>query len=103
MARQLSSPNAHPEPLRTTSYSYDERGTLTSLVQQATGDPDGSQGFSATSMGPARTWTFINTYSAAHPSLLVRQAIDGPRSDVADVATYEWDELGNLTSVTDAL
>src|SRR4051794_6326856 len=76
-------PTRIAEPLRTTSYSYDERGTLTSLVQQPTDDPDGSRGFSATSTGLARTRIFINIYSGTHPGSLIRQAIDGPRSDVA--------------------
>ncbi|HTT40132.1 MAG TPA: DUF6531 domain-containing protein, partial [Burkholderiales bacterium] len=90
-------------PQRITTFSYDDRGTLTSKTIQPTSDADGSQGFNAAAAGSARTWTYMNTYSSVTPGLLIQQVVDGPRTDVADLTTYVWDELGNLISVTNAL
>ncbi|MCM5682965.1 hypothetical protein M8A51_25870 [Schlegelella sp. S2-27] len=55
-------------------------------VEQATTDANGSQGFSASLAAgvPARTWTY--TYNQ-HGQVLTE---DGPRTDVADVTTYEY-------------
>nr|WP_259372171.1 hypothetical protein [Caldimonas mangrovi] len=55
-------------------------------VEQATTDANGSQGFSASLAAgvPARTWSY--TYNAYGQVL----SEDGPRTDVADVTTYEY-------------
>ncbi|HTT40226.1 MAG TPA: DUF6531 domain-containing protein, partial [Burkholderiales bacterium] len=96
-------PHRIAEPLRIKTFTYDVRGTLTSKTIQATNDADGSQGFNASANGSAQTWTYTNTYSSVTPGLLIRQVVAGPRTDVANVTTYVWDESGNLISVTNAL
>ncbi|MCM5682963.1 hypothetical protein M8A51_25860 [Schlegelella sp. S2-27] len=55
-------------------------------VEQATTDANGSQGFSASLAAgvPARVWTY--TYNQ-YGQVLTE---DGPRTDVADVTTYEY-------------
>ncbi|MCM5681572.1 hypothetical protein M8A51_18765 [Schlegelella sp. S2-27] len=55
-------------------------------VEQATTDANGSQGFSASLAAgvPARVWTY--TYNQ-YGQVLTE---DGPRTDVADVSTYEY-------------
>ncbi|MCM5681570.1 RHS repeat protein [Schlegelella sp. S2-27] len=55
-------------------------------VEQATTDANGSQGFSASLAAgvPARTWSY--TYNQ-YGQVLTE---DGPRTDVADVTTYEY-------------
>ncbi len=77
-----------------------------SKTVQATSDPNGTAGFSATPVGPPRTWTY--TYNAAGQPLTV----DGPRTDVADVITNTYyasnDPAGNyregdLATTTNAL
>jgi YD repeat-containing protein len=84
-------PTAMAEPLRITTNAYDPdgtlcgaRGALCSRSIQPTTDANGSQGFGATSSGPARIWTY--TYNAAGSVL----TINGPRTDVSDVTTYTY-------------
>lgn len=96
-------PHRIAEPKRITTYVYDSHGTVAFKSIQATSDADGSQGFSASAVGAPRTWNYTNTYSTSTPGLLVRQVVDGPRSDVADLTTYVWDESGNLIAVSNAL
>ncbi len=55
-----------------------------SKIEQPTTDANGAQGFSATVDGDARVWTY--TYNRYGKVLTA----DGPRSDVADVWTYEY-------------
>ncbi|WP_230970566.1 RHS repeat domain-containing protein [Nitrogeniibacter aestuarii] len=55
-----------------------------SKTEQPTTDGTGAQGFSASVDGPARTWTY--TYNRYGKVLTA----DGPRTDVADVWTYEY-------------
>ncbi|WP_227815936.1 RHS repeat-associated core domain-containing protein [Nitrogeniibacter aestuarii] len=55
-----------------------------SKTEQPTTDGTGTQGFSASVDGPARTWTY--TYNRYGKVLTA----DGPRTDVADVWTYEY-------------
>lgn len=106
------------EPKRITTYSYHgEAGVscapsgastmlLCSKSIQATTDTNGSAGFSATSVGSARTTAY--TYNLSGQLLTV----DGPRTDVTDVTTlsyYTADDvtgnyrIGDLSSVTNAL
>jgi YD repeat-containing protein len=91
------------EPKRITTYAYDAQGNLTSKSMQATTDTTGASGFSATPTGSPRTWAYTNTYSNAVPGLMTRQVINSPRTDVADTTTYVWDNVGNLSAVTNAL
>jgi YD repeat-containing protein len=84
-------PTGIAEPLRITTFVYDvdgsqcgARGALCSKSIRATTDADGSQGFSATQIGTARTWTY--TYNT-NGSLLT---MDGPRTDVSDVTSYTY-------------
>jgi RHS repeat-associated protein len=96
-------PVAIAEPKRLTTLNYDDRGNLTARTVQATTDPNGASGFSAAPTGAARTWTYTNTYSANAPGVMVQQVADGPRTDVADLTVYRWNDAGNLISVTNAL
>jgi YD repeat-containing protein len=99
------------EPLRITTLTYDSdgsqcgaRGALCSKSMQATTDANGSQGFSATTTGPARTWSY--TYNSNGRVLTV----NGPRTDVSDVTTYTYHanddtdpgKRGNLSTITNA-
>jgi len=84
-------PTGIAEPLKVTTFAYDAdgtqcgaRGALCSKSIQATTDANGSQGFSATPSGTARTWTY--TYNANGDVL----TINGPRTDVSDVTTYTY-------------
>jgi len=55
-----------------------------SKIEQPTSDATGAQGFSATVDGDARVWTY--TYNRYGKVLTA----DGPRSDVADIWTYDY-------------
>jgi YD repeat-containing protein len=100
---QFRLPVVVAEPLRRTTYAYDDHGNVTRKTIEATSDANGSLGFSAPANGPARTWTYTYTYSSVVPGHVVRLVVDGPRTDVADQTTYDWDEQGNLASITNAL
>ena len=104
-------PTGIAEPLRITTFVYDTdgtqcgaRGALCSKSIQATTDADGSQGFSATPSGSARSWAY--TYNA-NGSVLT---INGPRTDVTDVTTYtyyanndaELGKRGNVATISNA-
>jgi YD repeat-containing protein len=111
------------EPKRITTYQYDANGNQISLSHQATTDTNGSQGFNATPTGNPRTWTYSNCYpgsppvcnpTAPLPQLMVSQAVDGPRTDAADVTTYTFRSatdtgnppafhMGDLWKITNAL
>jgi RHS repeat-associated protein len=73
------------EPGRETTYTYTPGGKrLTETVRDlATGE----------------TRTTTNTYNA----LGLLETVDGPRTDVADVTTYDYDSAGNLALITNAL
>jgi RHS repeat-associated protein len=70
---------------------------LCKKVEQATADAAGAQGLFATVTGTPRIWTY--TYN----SFGQVTSVDGPRTDVSDVATLTYDTSGNLTSITNAL
>jgi RHS repeat-associated protein len=91
------------EAKRITTLAYDAQGNLVSRSVQATTDNTGSLGFNGAPTGAPRTWTYTNTYSSSVPGLLTRQVVAGPRSEVADTTTYDWDSVGNLVAVTNAL
>ena len=110
-------PKRIAEPLKITTYSYNgdpgvscaPTGSSAGLVcrrsVQATTDSSGALGFSATTAGTARTWDY--TYDAFGRVL----TLDGPRTDVSDVATHAYYandssqglNRGMLYTVTDAL
>lgn len=73
------------QPQRLTTYSYDANGNLLSrsVKDKATNE----------------TRTVSYTYNGFGQVLTV----DGPRTDVSDVTTYEYDTSGNLTKITNAL
>jgi YD repeat-containing protein len=79
-------------------------GVLCSKSIQGTTDAHGAAGFGATPAGAPRVWTY--TYNA-NGSVLTA---DGPRSDVADTATYtyyanddaELGKRGNVATITNA-
>lgn len=87
------------EPGRTTTYSYNTRGQV--LTRTVT-DP---------ASGITRRWTY--TYHDSPTALVGRlKTIDGPRTDVSDITTYDYytsddpggDYLaGDLKSITNAL
>jgi RHS repeat-associated protein len=97
-------PTRIAEPKRITTNVYDAtgatcgaKGALCSRSIQATTDANGSQGFSATPTGTARTWTY--TYNAQGQVLTV----NGPRTDVSDLTTYTYDAQGNVATVKNAV
>nr|WP_247422762.1 RHS repeat domain-containing protein [Ralstonia pseudosolanacearum] len=71
-------------PTKLQSYSYDSNGNLTRYSETPTADSDGSQGFSATTTGSARTiiWTYTADGLVATSS--------GPRTDVGTGTTYVY-------------
>lgn len=73
------------EPQRLTTYSYDTNGNLLSrsVKDKTTND----------------TRAVSYTYNALGQVLTV----DGPRTDVSDITTYEYDASGNLTKIINAL
>lgn len=71
------------EPNRVTNFSYDANGNLLKRT--------------VTAGANSRSWTF--TYNAAGQVL----TMDGPRTDLSDISQFAYDNLGNLSSVTDAL
>ncbi len=73
------------EPQRLTTYSYDANGNLLSR--------------SVKDKGTNETRTVSYTYNGFGQVLTV----DGPRTDVSDITTYDYDTSGNLTKVTNAL
>ena len=76
-------PTQITEPGRTTTFTYDAAGNrLTKTI---------------TAGGQSRTWSY--TYN----SFGQVTSVDGPRTDVSDVATLTYDTSGNLTSITNAL
>jgi YD repeat-containing protein len=80
------------ESLRITSYTYDANGNTLTQTVQATTDGNGSKGFSATTTGTPKTWTY--TYNALG-QLLTKT---GPGVNL----TQTYDEQGNLSTVTNA-
>ncbi len=88
------------------AYVYDTEpiAVLCKQVEQATTDTTGGAGFGATASGAPRTWTY--TWNR-HGQMLTA---NGPRTDVADITTYEyypdttanWTK-GDLKTLTNAL
>jgi RHS repeat-associated protein len=78
-------PTLITEPTKTTAFTYDVTGQLLSRTE------------TDTATQASRTWTY--TYTAQ--GLLAR--VDGPRTDVSDVRTLEYDAQGNRLRTTNAL
>jgi YD repeat-containing protein len=79
-------PTLVTEPLRNTSYTYDDKGNLLTLAIMPMGGTS----------GPRITHYTYNQYGQV-------LTIDGPRTDVSDVTSYSYDPQGNLISVSNAL
>jgi YD repeat-containing protein len=92
----LRLPVAIAAPLLRTTLTYDTVGRLTGMTTQATTDANGTAAFGATLIGKARNWS--QTYTDA--GLLRTKR--GPRTDVDDTTSYEYDVAGNLTKITNA-
>jgi YD repeat-containing protein len=98
------------EPLRLTRYSYDPQGNLLNKTVQPTTDTTGGAGLAAVAAGTARTISYT------HSPLGQVLTIDGARTDVADITTYNYYAIdasctgasalgcrGQLQSVSNAL
>jgi RHS repeat-associated protein len=96
-------PHRIAEPLRITAFTYDAQGNVLTRTIQATTDANGAQGLNATATGAPRTWSYAYTYSGTVPGQITQLIVDGPRTDVADTTTYDFDGSGNLIAVTNAL
>ncbi|MES2321016.1 MAG: hypothetical protein V4633_02010 [Pseudomonadota bacterium] len=85
------------EPKRITTFTHFPSGLVNTKTVQATTDEDGASGFAATKTGTPRTWTYA--YNGSGRIL----TITGPRTDVLDLTTFEYDTKNNLISVTNAV
>ena len=65
-------------PLRSSTNIYDDKGNITSITEA---DPIHAI---------SRTTTVTYTYSTVVPGLVINKVVDGPRSDVSDVTTYNY-------------
>jgi YD repeat-containing protein len=65
-------------PLKTTTYVYDSKGNITSVSEA---DPVNNK---------TRTTITTYTYSTAVPGLVLTKVVDGPRTDVSDITTYQY-------------
>ncbi|QDQ24999.1 RHS repeat protein [Chitinimonas arctica] len=88
----LRIPLAISAPSLRTTFVPDTKGNILSRTEQATLDPNGSQGFNATLTGSARVWQY--TY---HPNGLLWTITEPDRS----VSTFVYDTQGNLSQATD--
>lgn len=85
------------EPRRLTTFTYDASGNVLTRTEQATSDPSGSTGFDAAPAGSPRVWTY--TYNAIGQVL----TMTGPRTDLLEQTVYQYDDNGNLATVTNAV
>jgi YD repeat-containing protein len=77
--------------LRQTTTAYDDKGNITSI---SVNDPINNK---------TRTVTTTYTYSTAVPGLVLTKVVDGPRTDVNDITTYNYyphDETCTPSSAT---
>ncbi|MDJ0947097.1 MAG: DUF6531 domain-containing protein, partial [Kiloniellales bacterium] len=89
----LRLPDVVTEPGRTADFDYDAQGRLTTVTITDTT----SHTLPYSTNGEVRVWSY--TYSATGQVLTV----DGPRTDVTDVTTFEYDAQGNRERIIDAL
>jgi len=85
------------QPKLITNFAYDANGNVLSRTEQATSDVSGSSGTAAALVGSPRNWTY--TYNAYGQVT----SMVGPRTDIVDKTTYDYDAKGNLAVVTNAL
>jgi YD repeat-containing protein len=85
------------QPKLITSFTYDAGGNVLSRSEQATTDVSGSSGTAAVPVGSPRNWTY--TYNGYGQ---ITSAV-GPRTDIVDKTTYDYDAKGNVAVVTNAL
>lgn len=85
------------QPKLVTTFTYDDVGRVLTRTEQATNDVTGASGTTAAVIGTPRVWTY--TYNAYGQVLTAV----GPRTDIVDSTTYDYDPKGNLASVTNAL
>lgn len=84
-------------PLLRTEYAYDSKQNLTGLAEKSTSDAMGLQGLAAAVTSEVRNTA--STYNAVGQVLTVT----GPRTDVVDKTTFDYDTAGNLLTVTSSL
>ncbi|NIA54679.1 RHS repeat protein [Massilia sp. TW-1] len=85
------------QPKIITTLTYDANGNVLTRTEQATSDVSGSSGAAAALVGPPRNWTY--TYNRYGQVL----SVVGPRTDIVDKTTYDYDAQGNLAVVTNPL
>ena len=83
----VTQPGTTPSQNKVTTYTYDQNGNLLSTTEAgfANGNPV----------------TRITTYSYNAHGQITR--IDGPRTDMNDITTFTYDNMGNLASATKSL
>jgi YD repeat-containing protein len=93
----LRLPVSIAQPKLITNFTYDANGNVLSRTEQATSDISGASGTAVTPVGSPRISTY--TYNAFGQ---ITSAV-GPRTDIVDKTTYDYDAKGNLAIVTNAL
>jgi RHS repeat-associated protein len=80
---------------KTTSYTYNTRRQIATLTEKD----------NATSLQRVTTYAYCESVDvlAGCPWVGLLKSVDGPRTDVADVTTFEYDAQGNLYRATNAL
>jgi RHS repeat-associated protein len=78
-------PTLITEPAKTTAFTYDVTGQLLTRTE------------TDTATQASRTWTYTYTEQGLLAS------VDGPRTDLSDVTTFEYDAQGNRIRTTNAL
>ena len=75
---EYTGPTATGTALKKTTYTYDTKGNITSFKEE---DPVRTL---------SRTTTTTYTYSTVATGLVVQKVIDGPRTDISDITTYNY-------------
>jgi len=85
-------PTQITEPGRVTSYTYD--ATTGNVLTKTVAD---------TASGATRAWTYTYTGPGDNTLPALLKTVDGPRTDVSDITTYDYSPNGDLRSVTNVL
>ncbi len=80
----------------------DEPGKRTLLVYNSVGDLI-QQSITDTPTNATRLSTYTITYSSTVPGAFAKVVVDGPRTDVVDQTTYDYNAEGNISAITNAL
>ena len=80
-------------PLMTKEFEFDSMGRVTKHTQLSK--------VTTPSSSATKVWNF--SYVLFSSGLVKKKIVDGPRSDVSDIKTYEYDIKGNLIKVISAL